>query len=63
MWSTFVPVIPNSVLPGTISCSVAVVAVTMVYDLHFNSLDVSSLILYAENLQWPAPGDLNHSLY
>ncbi|KAM0935739.1 putative maltose excess protein [Dioscorea sansibarensis] len=29
MWSTFVPVIPNSVLPGTISCSVAVVAVIM----------------------------------
>ncbi|KAJ3680727.1 hypothetical protein LUZ60_017005 [Juncus effusus] len=29
MWSTFVPLIPNSILPGTVSCTVAVLAVVL----------------------------------
>ncbi|KAJ6814020.1 maltose excess protein 1-like, chloroplastic [Iris pallida] len=29
MWSTFVPFVPNSILPGAISCTVAVLAVVM----------------------------------
>lgn len=30
MWSTFVPYIPNSILPGATAFVIAVVAVTMV---------------------------------
>ncbi|XP_043695727.1 maltose excess protein 1-like, chloroplastic [Telopea speciosissima] len=29
IWSTFVPFIPNSILPGTIACALAIVAVVM----------------------------------
>jgi hypothetical protein len=36
MWSTFVPFIPNSVLPGIISGSFAVAAVAMVCPILFS---------------------------
>ncbi|KAJ4950338.1 hypothetical protein NE237_027170 [Protea cynaroides] len=29
IWSTFVPLIPNSILPGTVACALAIVAVVM----------------------------------
>jgi hypothetical protein len=43
MWSTFVPFIPNSVLPGLISGTLAVAAVAMVWNILFALSNVSFL--------------------